>query len=113
MPLKHWSLLLIVNDDVGCGPTFMPKVVESLQPKLVVDTSFTVNEPDEVYEWLGEVAVDVVASPKFHKKVDAPVAVFVNAKLFPLKHWPLLLTVKDDVGCGLTFIPKVVESLQP
>ena len=66
-PPKHWPLLLTVNDDVGCGLTFIPKVVESLQPKPVVDTSFTVNAPVEVYGWVGEVAVDVVASPKFHK----------------------------------------------
>jgi len=57
--------------------------------------------------------VDVAKSPKFHWYVDAPVAVFVNAKLLPLKHWLLLLIVNPETGCGLTVTVLEIESLQP
>ena len=66
-----------------------------------------------MYECDGEVEVDVVASPKFHKYVVAPIVVFVKAKLFPLKHWLLLLIVNDGTDFGLTFTIFVVESLHP
>ena len=86
LPEKHWLLLLMVNPDNGCGLTSKVLVLLSLQPKPVVDTSFTEKLPVVVYECEGESVVEVVASPKFHRYVVAPVVLFVNTKLFPLKH---------------------------
>ena len=64
-PLKHWLLLLIVNEDIGCGLISNVLVKLSLQPAVEVDTSFTVYDPVAEYVCDGFIAVDVWASPKF------------------------------------------------
>ena len=103
----------MLNAETGWGLTSKVFVVLSLHPKVVVEISLTVNAPTVEYECEGELAVDVAASPKFQRKVDAPVDVFEKTKLFPLKHWLLLLMLNAATGCALTSKVFVVLSLQP